>query len=140
MKKMMLIGEVGAGKSSLIRAMSDNEFASSRAMSVQYHGPFINTPGEFLENRRFYPAIITASTGCDIMALLQSAERNISLYPPLCCSFFNKHIIGIITKMDSPTARPDRAARFLQSAGVKELYYVSSVTGEGLDALRGLLV
>lgn len=140
MKKMMLIGEVGAGKSSLIRALSGNELRSSRAMSVQHCGPFINTPGEFLENRRFYPAIITASMGCDIMALLQNAERSVSLYPPLCCSFFNKHIIGIITKIDSPTARPDRAERFLRSAGVKELYFVSSVSGEGLEGLRSLLV
>lgn len=135
----MLIGETRVGKSSLIRKLSGEDYVARRAMAVEYCGQFINTPGEFLENRRFYNALITSSADCDILLFVQDAVRKSSLFPPLFASMFNRKVIGIVSKIDAPEANIERAQRFLQNAGVKKSHLISSMTGEGMDSLRQML-
>ncbi len=139
MKKMMLVGETRSGKSSLIKALSDGEYTPRRAMAVEYCGQFINTPGEFLENSCFYHALITSSADCQVLAMVQDARRNSSVFPPLFVSMFNRKVIGVITNTDAEDANIARAELFLRSAGVKEVVCVSTVSGEGLDSLREML-
>ncbi|WP_147820292.1 EutP/PduV family microcompartment system protein [Salidesulfovibrio onnuriiensis] len=139
MKKMMFIGETRVGKSSLIRALSGEEFSSHRAMAVEYFGQYINTPGEFLENSWFYNALITSSADCDILAMVQDATRSSSLFPPLFAPIFNRKVVGVITKVDDPAANTERAERFLNSAGAREVVHTSVRTGTGLDTLREML-
>ncbi|WP_136799097.1 EutP/PduV family microcompartment system protein [Desulfosediminicola ganghwensis] len=139
MKKIMLVGETFSGKSSLIQQLSGQRYRPNRAMAVDYYGQFITTPGEFLENRRFYHALITTSADCDILALIQDATRASSLFPPLFGSMFNRQLIGIITKSDSDDANIRRAQIFLNNAGVKDIIVTSCVTKEGLGSLRRLL-
>jgi ethanolamine utilization protein EutP len=139
MKKMMLIGETLVGKSSLIRELSGENFTSHRAMAVEHCGQFINTPGEFIENRRFYHALITSSADCDILVLVQDGTRTNSLFPPLFASMFNRRVIGAISKVDAADVNVERARRFLQNAGVREIVLTSSKTGEGLDTLIDML-
>lgn len=140
MKKMMLIGETLVGKSSLVRELSGKEYSSHRAMAVEYCGQFINTPGEFLENSRFYHALITSSADCDILALVQDATRRNSLFPPLFASMFNRQVIGVVSKQDSREANTKLARVFLHNAGVKDIVLTSSKTGDGLDILRQMLL
>ena len=42
-----------------------------------------------------------------------------------------REVIGIVTQIDQPDARPDLAAMWLELTGCKKIFYVSSVTGEG---------
>jgi len=140
MKKVMLIGETRVGKSSLIQALSGEDYSSHRAMAVEYCGQFINIPGEFLENSRFYHVLISTSAECEILALVQDATRTSSLFPPLFASMFNRKIIGVVTKTDAPDADIERGERLLRNAGVKEIVAVSSKTGAGLDLLRSMLL
>lgn len=135
----MLVGECGSGKSSLICALSGEKHPRAKAMSVVYVGQFINTPGEFLENRRFYPALITAAVDCDILALVQDATRKSSLFPPQFCSAFNCRKIGIISKIDAEQAAPQRAEQFLRYAGARDIIRLSVKSGEGVDELKALL-
>lgn len=135
----MLIGESFSGKSSLISALSPNPYSSKRVMAVERHGQFINTPSEFLENRRFYHALITSAVDCEILAFVQDARRNSSLFPPLFAQTFNRRTIGIITNIDCPGAHIDRAHRFLANAGVQEIFATGVETQVGLEPLRQLL-
>lgn len=138
-KKMMFVGESFSGKSSLIRLLSAEQYHPRRGMAVEYHGPFINTPGEFLENRRFYQALITSSTDCDILAFVQDATRTSSLFPPLFASMFNRRVVGIVSKVDHSSANIERARKFLANAGVKELFCLSIVSGEGIRDIQKML-
>lgn len=136
MASIMLIGETGSGKSNLIRALSDGRIIPRKLMAVDYCGPFINTPGEFLENRRFYPALITSAAECDIVLMLQDATRGSSLFPPHFAIMFNRTVQGVVTNADADTANAERAERFLRNAGVREILRVGFKTGMGLEALR----
>ncbi|HAS88640.1 MAG TPA: ethanolamine utilization protein EutP [Desulfovibrio sp.] len=139
MKKTMFVGETRSGKSSLIKVLSGESYSPRRAMAVEFIGPFINTPGEFLENSWFYSALITSSADCQVLAIVHDATRRTSLIPPLFVSMFNREVIGIISKVDAPSADPDLAERFLKQAGAKEIIRTSTVTGEGIEELLAIL-
>jgi ethanolamine utilization protein EutP len=135
----MLIGETFSGKSSLIRALSEDVYTPRRAMAVEYFGRFVNTPGEFLENRRFYHALITSAADCDTLFFVQDTTRNSCLFPPLFASMFNRKIIGILSKIDKEKSNSTLATRFLENAGVKEIIATSVIAGDGLDRLQLLI-
>lgn len=135
----MLIGETRVGKSSLIGVLSNKPFKSHRAMAVEYHEGFINTPGEFLENHRFYTALITASADAEVILMVLDATRSASLFPPSSAAVFNKQVVGIITKIDLPDADIVRAERLLRNTGTRHIVHTSVVSGAGLDELRCIL-
>ncbi|MBQ4077077.1 MAG: ethanolamine utilization protein EutP [Mailhella sp.] len=136
MPRVMLIGEWRSGKSTLIRILSRSDYRPRKVFAVDHHGDFVNTPSEFLENRRWYPALITASAHCDILIFVQDATRTTCQIAPSLDAMFNRKVIGVITKTDLPEANVARAERFLRNAGVRDMYAVSLATGDGVDALR----
>jgi len=138
-KKTMFVGETRSGKSSLIKALSGESYSPRRAMAVEFIGPFINTPGEFLENSWFYSALITSSADCEVLAVVQDSTRRTSLFPPLFVSMFNRRVIGLVSKVDDPNSNPALAERFLRQAGAKEIIRTSTVTGEGVEQVLGLI-
>lgn len=85
-------------------------------------------------------ALVLYSYEADVVGLLMSAIEDYSLYSPHIVSMATREVIGIVTQIDQPDARPDLAAMWLELTGCKKIFYVSSVTGEGvgdiLDYLR----
>ncbi|CAK7058037.1 MAG: Propanediol utilization protein PduV [Desulfovibrio sp.] len=136
LQRIMIMGERGAGRRSLARALGQAPAFMPQPMAVEYAGRFVVPPPEFLENRRFYRALITTAADCRCLLFVQDASRRTSAFPPGLARIFNRHVIGIITKIDLPDASPDRAARFLHQAGLQAVYALSTASGEGLDSLR----
>ena len=139
MRRIMLIGEWKSGKSSLIRALSGADYTPRKVLAVDFFGRFVNTPSEFLENRRFYPALITAAADCDLLVFVQDAVRRSCQIPPAFASMFNRRVIGVITRTDLPDADVRRARRFLENAGVRDIFCVSVTEGSGMDELRAVI-
>lgn len=139
MAKILLVGETGSGKSGLIRVLSGGKHAPRRLMAVEYCGPFINTPGEFLENRRFYPALITTAAECDMILMLASATHASCLIPPQFATMFNRTVLGVVTRADAPQADVERARRFLRNAGVRTVLVTDFESGRGVPELRAVL-
>ena len=141
MRRIMLIGENGVGRRSLARALGFALLPLQRPMAVEYAGPFVFPPPEFLENRRFYRALITTSMECGVLLLLQDATRRTSVFPPGFARIFNRRVIGVVTKTDSPDADPVRARRFLQNAGLQCCHAISvegNAPAEATEALHAL--
>lgn len=139
MQRVMLVGECGSGKSAIIRAFSEGGYTPRRALAVEYHEQFITPPGEFLENRRFYPALITTSADCELVVFVQDATRKSSLFPPKFAFAFNRPALGVISKSDAPGADVRLAERFLFNAGITEIIPISTESGLGLERLRNRL-
>ncbi|MFT4301619.1 MAG: EutP/PduV family microcompartment system protein [Desulfovibrio sp.] len=136
MHRIMLLGERGAGRRSLARALGHAPAFMPQPMAVTFAGRFVIPPPEFLENRRFYRALITVSVDCGTLLFVQDATRRTSAFPPGFARIFNRHVAGIITRTDLPEASIERAARFLNNAGLQNIYAISAASGEGLDTLR----
>ena len=135
-KRIMLVGASGAGKRTLMGALDSAQVGVRQPLAVCYCGTFVLPPSEFLENRRFYRALITASADAAAIWLLQDATRCRTLFPPLFAQAFNRPTLGLVTKTDAAGADAARAERFLRCAGLHEIRIVSAMSGEGLEALR----
>ena len=142
MKKIMLIGRVGCGKTHLSQHLTGQSHNGKKTQTIEIEGGVIvDTPGEYLENKNFYKALVVAAVEVDCILLLQSCNDTEFSFSPRMYSMFNRPMIGVLTKMD---LKPDKErleslAELLRLAGAEKIFCVSSVTGEGMAELRKYL-
>jgi len=53
MKKTMLIGRTGCGKTTLTQKLMDEEVKYKKTQAVTYKSKIIDTPGEYVENKMY---------------------------------------------------------------------------------------
>lgn len=131
MKRLLLIGRSGAGKTTLSQALRGESVHYQKTQSMAFNDFLIDSPGEYAENHNLGAALALYSYEADVVALLIAANDDYSLFPPNITCLVNREVIGIVTKIDK--ADPRRAERWLRLSGCKTVYFVNSVTGEGID-------
>lgn len=137
MGKILLIGGIGAGKTSLKQMLMNEHVSYRKTQVLDFSQLFIDCPGEYLEIPRFYHVLIDASHQVSEIWALQDATKQRTFYPPKFAKVFNKPIIGIITKVDLVEANVEQAASYLTYAGITEPFYPTSISdGKGYDPLR----
>lgn len=139
MKKIILVGRSGCGKTSLSQALKGELVHYDKTQYIHTADDYIDTPGEYCETKLFGGALATYSYESDVVGLVQSATEPFSLFPPAVAASANRPVIGIITKADVKAARIDLARSWLQNAGCEQIFTVSSVTGAGIDKLMDYL-
>ena len=135
MKKIMLFGRVGAGKTTLKQALLGEEIKYDKTQYVNYLDTVIDTPGEYTERRETSGALALYAYEADVVGLVLSANEPYSIFSPCLTSMVNREAIGIITGIDKPDAKVETVANWLRLAGCKKIFPVSSITGEGVDEL-----
>ena len=135
MKKLMLIGRVAAGKTTLTQALRGEEIKYYKTQYVNYHDTVIDTPGEYTERRETSGALALYAYEADIVGLVLSANEPYSIFSPCLTSMVNREVIGIISGIDKPDGNVERVARWLKLAGCKKIFPVCAITGEGLREL-----
>ncbi|QHI72608.1 EutP/PduV family microcompartment system protein [Aminipila terrae] len=134
-KHIMLVGKSQAGKTTLTQYLTNQQLFYHKTQTVQVvDGHYVDTPGEYLEQRGFYGALSVTASQVDVIALVQSAVEESTMFAPGFGSMFcGKFVIGIVTKIDLATEEQlKRATRYLTDAGAQTCYSVSSVTGQGM--------
>lgn len=139
MKGIIFVGKQGAGKTTLIQKLLNEKIEYKKTQSVEYYPNIIDTPGEYLENPRYYNAIITLSFDANLVALVHDSTSSENFFPPCFGSIFNKKVVGIITKIDHKDSNTKRSEDWLKNAGATDIYMVSSYTNEGIDEIGKLL-
>lgn len=141
MKKIIFIGMIGSGKTTVSKAILGENLDYKKTQSVEILGKTIlDTPGEYLERAQLWGALSVTATQADIIGFIQSAVEERSVFPPGYGGSFAKEIIGIVTKIDIATEEQIKSAETkLAAAGANKIFRVSSVTGEGIDILRNYL-
>ena len=141
MKKTMLIGRTGCGKTTLTQKLMDEEVKYKKTQAVTYKSKIIDTPGEYVENKMFYKSLLVLSSDAKIIILVQSAVDGATLFPPKFSTMFpKKEVIGIITKVDLAEADIERSKRFLVDAGATEVFTIGLNDEEGLEVIKKRLV
>lgn len=135
MKRIMFVGKSGCGKTTITQAIRGLKITYEKTQAVKYIGNIIDTPGEFIQNRRFYSSLTVSSNRCDVIGIVHDSTVHRSIFPPQFASMFGRKVIGIITKIELENADTVKARKFLERAGAKEIYEVSAVTREGLKEL-----
>lgn len=137
MGRILLIGGIGAGKTSLKQMLMNEQVSYQKTQMLDFSHVFIDCPGEYLEIPRFYHVLIDTSHQVSEIWALQDATKLRTFYPPKFSKVFRKPIIGIITKVDLAKANIKQATSFLNYAGIEGPYYETSIIdGEGVAPLR----
>ena len=141
MKKTMLIGRTGCGKTTLTQKLMDEEVKYKKTQAVSYKNKIIDTPGEYVENKMYYKSLLVLSADAKVIVLVQSAIDGATLFPPKFSTMFpKKDVIGVITKTDLKNANIERSKKFLIEAGVTEVFTIGLEDSEGLEEIKKRLV
>lgn len=139
MRRIILMGRSGAGKTTLTQALRGEERRYQKTQSIEYGESIIDTPGEYAQTHELGYALALYAYEADVVGLLLSAAEPFSLYPPNITCMVNREVVGIITHADLPDASPERAERWLRLAGCEKIFRVNGLTGEGAGELLAYL-
>lgn len=141
MRKIILMGAVGCGKTTLCQALYQQEPVYNKTQAVTYYPEIIDTPGEFVLHRHYYSALTVSAADAQMIGLVQSVTEKEQVFSPGFATMFPKQVIGIITKADLSQAAADveRIEKQLQAAGAGRIFVVSVEDQQGLAELGGFL-
>ena len=137
MKKTLLVGRHGVGKTTLTQALKGETIEYRKTQYMQYGDWLIDSPGEYAEVHGLGAALAIYAYEAEIVALLIAANDDYSLFPPNITCMVNREVIGIVTKIDK--CAPDRAAAWLRLSGCEKIFPINSHTGEGVENLKAYL-
>ncbi len=135
MKKLILMGRVAAGKTTLTQALRGEQLHYCKTQYISYTDTIIDTPGEYTEVAKLGAALALYAYEADIVGLVIGADEPFCVFPPNCTCMVNREVIGIVAGIDRPRANVEQATRWLKLCGCKEIFPVSSFTGDGLEAI-----
>ncbi len=141
MKKIIFMGAISCGKTTLCQALEGKELVYDKTQAVEFHAEMIDTPGEFILHRQYYNALNVTAAEANVIGLVQSVVETQQVFSPGFGSIFPKEIIGILTKMDLAKDKDQiqRVRQHLQSAGATKIFEISSVEKTGLQELINYL-
>ncbi len=132
MKKIILIGRSESGKTTLTQALKGEKIQYSKTQYTNHYDVIIDTPGEYIQTKNLGAALAMYTFEADVVGLLMSATEPYSLFSPCVTPLANRPVIGIITKINDKNADIEQAESWLRLAGCTDIFYVDSVTGEGV--------
>ncbi len=138
-KKIMFMGKSGAGKTTITQALYGYDIRYHKTQYINYSKYIIDPPGEYIEDKQFGFALALYSYEVDIVGFILAADEQFSLYSPCATAQCTREVIGIVTKINSPYGDKELAAEWLRIAGCRKIFFVDSVTREGLDELISYL-
>ncbi|MCQ2770937.1 MAG: EutP/PduV family microcompartment system protein [Clostridia bacterium] len=137
MKKIILIGRSGAGKTTLKQALRKEKIEYKKTQYIDWNSWIIDTPGEYVENKNLSCALGLYAYEADVVGLLLSADDSFSVYSPNMTGLVNREVIGIVTKSDLDN--PIKAKEWLKLAGCERIFVVNSINGDGIEQLINYL-
>lgn len=140
MKKMMLIGSIACGKTTLCQRINGMEQKYKKTQALEVINHTIDTPGEYLEHRSFLSSLMVTSVETDLVLFLADATETRFMYSPGQAASFPVPAVGVVTKIDLADETQRRQTReLLELAGADPIFEVSAVDGSGMEALLDFL-
>ncbi|MBB6624349.1 EutP/PduV family microcompartment system protein [Clostridium gasigenes] len=141
MKKVIFMGKCGCGKTTLCQKLHAESLEYKKTQAIDNYENAIDTPGEYIENRSYYRALIVTSVDADVIALIQDCTEEENYFPPAFASIFPKEVIGIITKIDLSSSEEEiiKAEEALINAGAQRIFKISTMESIGIKELEEYL-
>ena len=140
MKKIILIGNVACGKTTLCQYLNGLALSYKKTQALEVVQQTIDTPGEYLEHRSFLQALIVTSVEADLALFVQDATQERYMFSPGQASSFPIPVAGVVSKTDlAGEQQIEQERELLRLAGADPIFPVSAFTGDGMDALLSYL-
>lgn len=141
MKKIILMGAVGCGKTSLIQALRGETLTYDKTQTLEFSDEMIDTPGEYMLHRKFIQSLTVTAAEADVVGLVQSVTEQEQIFSQGFGAMYPKTVIGIVTKMDLVKDEEDIifVESQLKEAGVEDIFKISAKNKTGLVALQNYL-
>lgn len=136
-RKVIFIGKTGSGKTTLCQKLNQIEIAYKKTQVVEVYDQAIDTPGEYLENRHYYSALIMTAVDADVIGLVGDPTVEENFIPPAFAGNFSKEVIGIITKLNQVKDKKllEKVEEELKVAGVSKVFKVDTLDDMGIKPL-----
>ena len=135
-----ILGPSGCGKTTLSQRLIGEQVSYKKTQSIQVIGDdIVDTPGEYVEQKQFYSALIVTAVEADVILLLSSAIDEQNAFSPRMGSLFSgKPVIGVITKTDlcEDPELIEGASEILSMAGAETIIEVGFGDDSCLEKLR----
>jgi ethanolamine utilization protein EutP len=132
----MLMGALGSGKTTLCRRINNSDLEVVKTQSIYASGIVIDTPGEYTESRTYMNALIVTSFDADNVLFVADPTQETFCFSPGQAAAFPCPVIGVVSKTDiAARASILKAKEILIYAGATKIFFVSGITGEGMDGL-----
>ena len=144
MKRVMMMGRVSCGKTTLCQYLLGQELRYHKTQTVQILGDAIDTPGEYVENRALMRGLTVTAVDADAVLFLQDCTDLECRFSPGQAAMYGRPVIGVVSKIDAaPDGQAVEDARMLlRLSGADPIFSISAYTGEGVgelvDYLEGL--
>ena len=80
--QFMLIGEIEAGKTTLINALFGKDETARKTQAIEYEGNGMDTPGEYFSHPRLYSALLCSAQAMSTLVYVHPADRHTCRLPP----------------------------------------------------------
>lgn len=136
LKKIIFMGKSRSGKTTLCQKLHDIAVSYRKTQAIEQYLNAIDTPGEFIENRHYYSALIVSAADARIIGVVADATEEEHYIPPAFAMTFSRPVIGIITKIGiSDEAHIKKAEQALKNGGISRIFKVDSILNIGLEPL-----
>lgn len=140
MKKIILIGHTASGKTTLCQRLNGLKQEYHKTQAIDVVNCTIDTPGEYLEHRALLRGLVVTAVESDLVLFVQDATSELFYFSPGQSANFPVPVAGIVTKTDIATrSQCDQAEELLQLAGADPIFRISSIRGDGMEALLKFL-
>lgn len=140
MKHILLMGSSGCGKTTLSQRLNGRLLEYQKTQTIQVDSGVIDTPGEYLENRGMYKALVVTAVEAEVLVFVQDATDGRFRFSPGQAAMFANPVIGVVTKVDIATGEQVADAKaLLELAGAEHIFPISAVTGAGIEELTKFL-
>ncbi len=139
MKRIILMGRSGAGKTTLIEALRGEALIYRKTQYINYDSDFMDTPGEYAEGKELGGALAVYSYEADVVGLVMSATDDYCIFPPACAPVANRPVIGLVTQCDAEGANSALAQMRLELCGCERVFLTSAKENRGIESLLNYL-
>ena len=95
MKKIILVGHVACGKTTLCQCLNGMEMKYKKTQALEIIHETIDTPGEYVERRSLFRALVVTSTEAEQALFVQDASQERFMFSPGQSSAFPIPVAGV---------------------------------------------
>ena len=140
MKKIILVGTVACGKTTLCQRLNGLTQEYKKTQALEVVGQTIDTPGEYLEHRSFLRGLMVTATEADQVLFLIDPTAERFCYSAGQAASFPIPVAGVVTKTDVATQKQvQQAHELLELTGADPIFEICSLSGDGMDELMDFL-